>query len=68
VDGVSEIFQSVVGIESARLHHRQDVFDEAATALTVAAKTATTPQHRQTYQAFHEVVRRAGGMQRRQLA
>ena len=51
-------FQDVAFPEPAGLHDREDAFHEATTRLAVAAEAPAPPQHRQSHQPLHEVVRR----------
>ena len=66
VDSATEILQRVFPMQAARLHDRQNPFDELAARLTVAAEAAPTPQHGPTQQTLHVVVGRLNAFTRRE--
>jgi hypothetical protein len=64
VDSVAKIFECILAMQTTRLDHRQNAFDETASRYAVAIKAASPPQHGTTQQAFDKVVGRLDAFMR----
>src|SRR5260370_999750 len=63
-DSVVDVFQGVLAMQAARLHHCENPFDEPAARLAVATEAAPSPQYGTTHETLDVVVGRLNTLMR----